>query len=239
MALPRILLAAALVAAATAPARADVRGVLRVGLAPVDLAPDDDTPVFGSRIDDAVGAYNAAADAYNQLHGYDAGSPMASDAIGAEDLGVRATMLTVAPGFEAGHRNVYVRLEGTLGFADDLRAYGLGFYPLNLAASLRRGAIVPYLSAGGTASWLDRTSTDGELGALVTARAAAGLRVGRRMTFEVGYGAFLLGGLIDRGRIRTMEDYDPSGGAPPPPPTDAIAGGEQRGMIDASVGFSF
>jgi hypothetical protein len=235
----RVSLAILLLLALPDRASADVRGVLHVRFAPVDLAPDEDTPVFGERVDDAVGAYNAAADAYNYAHGYDDGSPMATAAIGPEDLGVRATLVTFAPGFEAGHRNAYFRMEAAIGVADDLRAYGVGIYPLNVAAHLRRGAIVPYLSAGGTASWLDRPSTDGELGALLTARIAGGVRFGRRATLEVGYGAFVLGGLIDRGRIRTMEQYDPRGAAPPPEPTEAIAGGEQRGLVDISVGVLF
>lgn len=45
--------------------------------------------------------------------------------------------------------------------------------------------------------------------------------------------------MIDRARIRTIDDYDPSGAAPPPPPSDAIAGGEQRGLIDVSFGILF
>lgn len=234
----RFSLAALLVVVAPGTALADVRGVLHVRLAPVDLAPDEDTPVLGSRVDDAVGAYNAAAEAYNYAHGYDAGSPMATRTIGPDDLGVRTTLVTFAPGFEAGHRDVYVRLEAAIGLADDLRAYGVGFYPINLAAHLR-GTIVPFVSAGGSASWLDRPSTSGELGALVTARVAAGVRFGRRATLELGYNAFVLGGWIDRAKIRTMEDYDPRGDAPPPEPTDAIAGGEQRGLIDLSFGVLF
>lgn len=235
----RLTLTLVLLVAVPGHALADVRGVLHVRIAPIDLAPDADTPVFGSRVGDAVGAYNAAAEAYNQAHGYDTGSPMATGAIGPDDLGVESTLVTFAPGFEAGHRNVYFRLEAAIGLGDDLRAYGVGVYPLNLATHLRRGTIVPYLSAGGTASWLDRPSTDGELGALFTARVAGGVRFGRRATLEIGYGAFVLGGLIDRGRIRTMEDYDPRGSAPPPAPTDAVAGGEQRGLIDVSFGFLF
>ena len=235
----RFSLAVLLLVALPDRAIADVRGAFHVRITPVDLAPEEDTPVIGSRVDDAVGAYNMAAEAYNVAHGYPAGSPMATPTIGPEDLGVRSTLYTFAPGFEAGHRNAYFRLEAVLGFGDDLRAYGVGIYPLNVAIHLRRGTIVPYLSAGGTASWLDRPSTDGELGALLTARLAGGVRFGRRATLELGYGAFVVGGLIDRARIRTMEDYDPRGAAPPPPPTDAIAGGEQRGLIDVSFGVLF
>ena len=239
MALPRCL-ALLLLLVLPQVAHADVRGVVRIGVTPIDLASEEDTPVLGERVDDAVGAYNAAADAYNDAHGYPRGSPMATPAIGPGDLGVRATLVTFAPALETGHDNVYFRLEARFGFADDLRAYGVGVYPLNLAGRLRDGSrVVLYASAGGTASWLDRPSTDGELGALLTARLAAGLRVCRRATLELGYGAFVLGGLVDRGRIRTMEDYDPRGAAPPPSPAEAIAGGEQRGLVDVSLGVAF
>jgi len=241
MAHPRgLLLLVATLLVLPGSAHADVRGVLRVGITPVDLAAAEDTPLFGARVTDAVGAYNAAADAYNDAHGYDDGSPMASTAIGPGDLAVRANLITFAPALEAGAKNVYFRLEARIGAGDDLRSYGIGLYPLNLAVRLRRGgAVVTYLSAGGTASWLDRASTDGELGAMITARLAAGVRVRERVTFEVGYGAFALGGLVDRGELRTMEDYDPRGAAPPPPPTEALAGGEQRGLVDVSLGIAW
>lgn len=221
---------------APATAQAEARGVLRVGVLTVDLAADADTPFLGAHVDNAVGHYNLAAAAYNEAHGYAPGSPMATEPIDAGDLGVRATLVTLSPALEAGHENAYVRIEAALGFADDLRAYGIGFYPVNLAARVR--TVTAYVSAGGTASWLDRPSTDGELGALLTARGAAGLRVGRRVTIEVGY-AVALGALVDRARIRGMEDYDPSASAPPPLPDEAIAGGEQRGLVDVSVGVAF
>ncbi len=213
--------------------------MIRVGVAPVDLSVDSSTPYVGSRVDDAVGAYNLAAAAYNEAHGYGPGSPMATDAIGPGDLGVRATMLTVAPALEAGHENAYVRIEAVLGFADDLRSYGVGFYPFNLAARVRRGSsVVAYVSAGGSASWLDRPSTSDEIGMLLSARGALGLRLGSRFTLEAGY-ANALGGLVDRGRLRTMQEYDPRGDAPPPTPSEAVAGGEQRGLVDLSLGVAF
>jgi hypothetical protein len=234
---PLVVLALCLLPTA---AHADKRGVIRIGVTPIDLATDADTPLLGTRIDDAVGAYNTAADAYNEAHGYAPGSPMATDSIAPGDLGVHATLLTVAPALEAGHENAYVRIEAMLGFADDLRQYGVGFYPLNLAGRVHRGsAFVAYVSAGGSASWLDRPSTDDELGALLSARGAVGIRFRQRVTVEVGYAAFVLGALVDRGRIRTMEDYDPRGSTPPPSPSEAIAGGEQRGLVDLSLGVAF
>ena len=227
----------AVLLALPATALADHRGVIRFGVAPVDLAADADTPWFGGPVGDAVTAYNAAADAYNQAHGYPDGSPMATRAIGAGDLAVRTTMFTIAPAVEAGHPNAYVRVEALLGLADDLRSYGAGFYPLNLAARLHR-TVTAYVSAGGTASWLDRPSTDDEIGVLLAGRAALGLRLGRHVTVEAGY-ANVLGGLFDRGRARSMQSYDPRGGEPPPSPSDAIAGGEQRGLVDVSMGVAF
>ena len=218
--------------------RAETRGVLRVGIAPIDLAVADDTPLLAEPVDEAVDAYNGAAAAYDQAHGTD-GSAMATPRIGREDLGVEATMLTLAPALEIGGEHVFFRIEAHLGQGDDLRTVGVGLYPLNVAVPLRRGRVVPYVSAGGAASWLDRASVDGEVGALLTARAAAGVRLGDRVTVEVGYGAWVLGGLVDRGELETMvDDYDPRGDAPPPRPDDAIAGGEQRGLVDVSVGLA-
>ncbi len=216
---------------------ADSRGVLRVGVVTLDLAPTDATPYLGGRVDDIVGAYNGASDAYNEAHGYPAGSEMASGTIDRDDLGVRATLVTVAPALEVGGDHYFFRLEGVAGFGDDLRALGVGVYPINLAAKLRGGDVRPYLSAGGTASWLDRIGGAGEIGGLVTARVAVGVRVGRA-SLEIGYGAFVMGALVDRGRLNTMTDYDPRGDAPPPRPETAIAGGEQRGMVDLSLGLS-
>jgi hypothetical protein len=218
--------------------RADKRGVLRVGVTPLQLTPAADTPFLGAHVDDAVEAYNAAADAYNQAHGYMVGSAQATAPIDRTALGVRSTLLTVAPALEAGNRYVYVRLEALLGFGETHRAYGVGFYPFNVAGSLRRSTIVPYLSAGGSASWLDDRAVDGELGALFTARVAAGVRFSRRMTIEVGYGVAALGGVVERGRLDTMTSYDPRGAAPPPHPTEALSGGEQQGMIDVWFGLA-
>jgi len=237
--LPRlpILFASLLVVVGARDARADKRAVLRFGVMPVDLATTDDTPLIGGAVDDAVAAYNEAAHAYNDAHGYDAGSPMAEASIDRDDLGVRATLATFTPALEIGGEHYFFRLEGALGVGDGLRAYGLGLYPVNLAVPVRRGTVVPYLSAGGRASWLDRTDVEGEVGGLVTARAAVGVRV-QRLTVEVGYGVFVLGALVERGRINEMSDYDPRSGEPLPDPDAAISGGEQRGLVDVSVGLS-
>jgi hypothetical protein len=229
----------ALLLLSVSPAAAERRGVIRIGVAPLDLAAGADTPLLGEPVGDAVGAYNAAADAYNAAHGFAPGSPMATGAIDRGDLGVRATLATVALGLETGHPNAFFRIEAAVGLADRLRSYGVGIYPINLAGKLRRGgALVLYVSGGGTAGVLDRPAIDGELGALLAARAAVGARY-RRLAVEVGYAGFVLGGLVDRARIRSMEDYDPSGDAPPPSPAEAIAGGEQRGLVDLSVGLAF
>lgn len=220
-------------------ARADQRGVLRVGVTPLSLTPASDTPFLGDRVDEAVAAYNAAADAYNQAHGYADGSDMATAPIERGALGVRSTLLVIAPALEVGHPNAFLRFEAQLGLGDTHRSYGVAFYPFNLAAPLRRGTIVPYLSAGGSLSWRDDRAIDGELGGLLAARVATGVRLARRMTVEVGYGVAALGGTVERGRLDTMTDYDPRGAAPPPHPTEALSGGEQRGMVDVSVGVAF
>lgn len=219
-------------------ARAEARGTLRVGVAPVALTPESDTPVLGARVDDAVRAYNAAADAYNRAHGYAPGSSMSTAPIDRGDLGMSSTMLTLAPGLEAGEHHLYMRVEAALAFGADHRSYGVGFYPLNLAVPMRRGTLTPYLSAGGSLSWLDDTRVDGEFGALLGARVAGGMRVGKRMTLELGYNAYSIGGLVDREELDTMRAYDPRGDDPPPRPDTALSGGESSGTVDFSLGFA-
>jgi len=79
-------------------------------------------------------------------------------------------------------------LEGLVGLSDRVRAYGIGMYPIDVAYPLRGGAVTPYLVAGGTLRWLDRSDTDGEVGGLATIRAAVGARVGRHLVVELGVG---------------------------------------------------
>jgi hypothetical protein len=219
------------------PVHADVRGMFRIGVEPLALDPSDDTPFLGGHVGDAVTTYNAAAAAYNRLHGYPAGSTMASAPIDRTALGLHTTLVTFAPGLELGGEHVRFRIEGLVGVSDHIRAVGAGMYPLDLALPLRGGAITPYLVAGGTLRWLDRSDTDGEIGGLVTLRAAAGARFGRHVAVELGVGVFMLGGLYDSAALQSMSSYDPRGSAPPPAPDRAVAGGEQSGMVDVSIGF--
>jgi hypothetical protein len=210
-----------------APAHADVRGVVRFGLLPIELESSRETPLFGDEIDRAVTAYNDAAAAYDQRFG---GS---TERVSESDLGVDDTLVTFSPGFEVGNSIAFFRLEAQLGYSDDLRSYGVGVYPLNLQTPFTRD-VTAYVSAGGTASWLDRDGSD--IGALVTARAAGGVRISRRIVVEAGYGAFMLGGVVDRD---ALADYTPSPDAPPPSPRDVVAAGEGSGVVDLSVGVVF
>jgi hypothetical protein len=215
-------------------AGAETRGLLRLGVEPLALEPSADTPFVGGHVDDAVSAYNAAATSYNRLHGLPPGSAMASAPIDHSALGLHTTLVTFAPGLEAGGRHVRFRVEALLGISAQVRALGLGVYPLDLAFPVRRGTVTPYVVAGGTARWLDRAG-GGEIGGLVTLRAAAGARLGRHVAVELGCGLFMLGGLYDEAQLDSMSSYDPRGAAPPPAPDRAVAGGEQSGMIDVSI----
>lgn len=228
---------AALVAAPAA-AAADARVAFRIGIEPLGLDPSEDTPLIGSHVGDAVAAYNAASAAYNRLHGYAPGSPMASASIDASALGLHTTLITFAPGVELGGEHVRFRLEGLASVSDRLHAFGIGIYPLDLALPLSGGAVTPYLAAGGTLRWLDRSDVDGESGGLVTLRAAAGARIGRHVDVELGVGLYLLGGVYNGAQLQSMSSYDPRGNAPLPAPDRAVAGGQQSGMIDVSVGFA-
>ena len=216
---------------------AETRGVFRVGVEPLALEPSPDTPWVGGYVDDAVTAYNVASASYNRAHGYAAGSTMASAPIDRSALGLRATLVTFAPGLELGGEHAMLRFEALLGVSDHVRALGIGVYPIDLALPLRNRTITPYLVAGGTARWLDRTTTDGEIGGLVTLRAAAGVRIGH-VVVELGYGMYVVGGVYDGGQLRSMSSYNPAGAAPPPAPDRAVAGGQQSGLVDVSVGFA-
>jgi len=222
---------------APAAARGDVRATFRLGVEPLGLDPSDTTPVVGSHVGDAVAAYNAASAAYNQVHGYAPGSPMASRAIDASALGLHTTLVTFAPGLELGGDHLRFRLEGLASVSDRLHAFGIGVYPLDIAVPLAGGAVTPYVVAGGTLRWLDRSDVDGETGGLVTLRAAVGARISRRIDVELGVGLYLLGGVYNPDQLQLMSNYDPRGSAPLPTPDRAVAGGEQSGMIDISVGF--
>jgi hypothetical protein len=211
--------------------------VFRLGVEPLGLEPSDTTPFVGDHVNDAVTAYNAASAAYNRVHGYPAGSAMAAAPIDRSALGLHATLVTFAPGFEIGGEHVMFRFEGLVGISDHVRAIGAGVYPIDVQLPLRGGAITPYLVVGGTLRWLDRSDLDGETGGLVTVRAAAGARIGRHAVVELGVGLYMLGGLYNGDELRSMASYDPRGSAPPPPPDRAASGGEQSGMIDISVGF--
>jgi hypothetical protein len=218
-------------------AHADSHFAFRIGVEPLSLEPSADTPYVGGYVNDAVTAYNAAASAYNRAHGYAANSPMASAPIDRGDLGLHATLLTFAPGFEVGGDNVKFRLEGLLGTSDHVRAFGLGVYPVDLSLPLRNGSITPYFVAGGTLRWLSRSDTEGEVGGLGTLRAAAGARIGGRVVVELGVGLWMVGGLYNKTELQSMSTYDPRGSAPPPAPDRAVSGGTQSGMVDVSVGF--
>jgi hypothetical protein len=218
-------------------ARADVRGVFRLGVEPLALDPSNDTPFVGNHVDDAVAAYNAASAAYNRAHGYSAGSAMASAPIDRSALGLHTTLVTFAPGLELGGEHVRFRIEGLAGISDRVRALGIGAYPLDLALPLKGIPVTPYLVAGGTLRWLDRSDADGEVGGLVTARAAVGARIGSHAVVELGVGLFVLGGVYNSAELQSMSSYDPRGNTPPPPADRVVAGGTQSGMIDVSVGF--
>jgi hypothetical protein len=228
-----------IIAALAAPsvAHGDAHVTFRLGVEPLGLDPSDQTPLVGSHVGEAVAAYNAASAAYNQVHGYAPGSAMASATIDASALGLHTTLLTFAPGVELGGEHVRFRLEGLASVSDRLHAFGLGVYPLDIALPLSGGAVTPYLVAGGTLRWLDRSDVDGESGGLVTLRAAAGARIGQHVAVELGVGLYMLGGVYNATQLQSMSSYDPRGNAPLPAPDRAVAGGQQSGMIDVSVGF--
>lgn len=207
---------------------ADTRGTLRFGMLPLELQSSSDTPLFGEGVDRVVDSYNAAVAAVDRANGG------MTARIDTGDLGVAETLLVFAPGLELGSGHYFFRMEAPIGYSDDLTSVGLGIYPINLQAQLRRGFVI-YASAGGSASWLDRPGS-GDIGGLVVARGAAGFRVARHVVFEVGYSAFALGGSVHRERLQRMRDGTMRELVEP---DEVISAGEARGLIDASLGLAF
>jgi hypothetical protein len=201
-------------------AMADTRGTIRVGMLPLDLEASAETPLFGSHVQEAVDDFNAAAMA--------SGASARADA---SDVGIAATLYSLAPGIEVGDRYVF-RLEAVLGRAGDLTAYGFGLYPLGVQGKVARRVTLS-AHAGGTASWLDRDG-EGDVGALVVARIAIGARIADRFLVEVGYNAFVLGGTYNEQKLDDMRS-----GKMAPVLDSAIAAGEAHGLVDVSVGLGF
>jgi hypothetical protein len=225
-----VVLIAALVSFDAAGAGAETRGTLRFGMMPLDLESSSETPLFGDRVERAVERYNTAAAAYDRASG--AMTPR----IDATDLGVSETLFVISPGIELGAGHYFFRLEAPIGLASDLRSIGVGVYPLNLQARLRRG-LDAYVSAGGTASWLDRPGS-GDVGGLVAVRGAAGMRIARRFVIELGYSAFAIGGSVNEQRLENMssmsiEDMQSLR------PEEVLSAGEARGLVDLSLGVTF
>jgi hypothetical protein len=220
-----VLVATVLLAGASA--HAEVRGVVRVGVMPLHLESSKDTLLFGDQVDSAVYAYNLAVAAYDLQFG------TTTEKIDASDLGVSDTLVTLTPGIEATMGAFFVRAEAQLGIGDELRAVGVGLYPLNFQVAFTR-ALGMYVSAGGSASWLDRAGAGG-IGGLLALRAAGGFRILRHIVVEAGYG-ISLGGVVD---LDPLLEYVPSASSPPPSPTSVIVAGEARGVVDVSIGVVF
>jgi hypothetical protein len=223
-----VLLMAALASFDATVAEAETRGALRVGMMTLELESSSETPLFGEQVGRAVDRYNTAAAAYERVSG------QRMERIEADDLGVSETLLVLAPGIELGSGGHYFfRLEAPIGIGSDLRSIGAGVYPLNLQVRPHKKLAV-YVSAGGTASWLDRPGP-GDVGGLLAARGAAGVRIANRFLVELGYSAFAIGGNVNKERLESMtvtpEDVEH--------PDNVVAAGEARGLFDVSLGVTF
>lgn len=229
LAMARALLGSILaLTALTAPVSAETRATVRFGMLALDLESTSETPLFGGQVDRAVDKYNTAAAAYDRQTG------STTPRIDAGDLGVAERLFVLSPGIEVSKSNYLFRIEAPLGFADDLKSIGLGLYPLGLQGQVKRGLVL-YISAGGTASWLDRPG-DGDVGGLFVVRASAGARIAKHLVIEVGYGAFALGGSVNSSRLDGMASGTEM---TLPEPDSVISAGEARGLVDASVGLTF
>lgn len=207
-------------------ASAETRGTLRVGVLPLELRSSSDTPLFGERVDRAVTDYNQAAAAFDRRTG------KTTARISAGDLGVAETLVMIAPGLEGSAGHYLFRIEAPIGIGDDMKSIGLGLYPIGVQGRVGKGVAL-YASAGGTASYLDRPGS-GDIGGLLTVRGVIGARFANRVTAEVGYSAFALGGSVNNARLDDMMT-----GAALPEPATVLSAGEARGLVDVSVGVSF
>lgn len=221
-----LVIIVALVCASAGPTHADTRATIRLGVLPLDLEASGDTPLFGASVERMVDRYNDAAAAHDRATGG------TTARISAGDVGVIDTLYVAAPGLELGSDGAYFfRLEVPVGIGNDVTSVGLGLYPINLQGAI--GGAVVYASLGGSASWLDRAG-NGDLGALITARAAGGVRVARHVMFELGYNAFVIGGSYNKSRLDQMMDSMQL-----VEPRQIVSAGEGRGIIDASLGLAF
>jgi hypothetical protein len=222
-----VILVAALASLHATAAAAETRGALRIGMMTLDLESSAETPLFGEQVGKAVDRYNTAAAAYERVSG------QTVERIGADDLGVTETLFMISPGLELGAGHYFFRLEAPIGLSSDLRSLGVGMYPLNLQVKPRRD-VAAYVSAGGTASWLDRPGP-GDVGGLIAVRAAIGTRIASRYLIEVGYSAFAIGGNVNQDKLESMavtaEDMEH--------PEKVVGAGEARGLFDVSVGVAF
>ncbi len=218
---------------------------LRLGGGALALAATDETPLMGDYFTKAIDVYNGAASAYNKSHGLSPGMDASAPSMTHADMDLRTQLVLLTPSLEAGGDGWFFKLEAPIGFGDDVRTYGLGVYPLNVGGKVAGSAdasLAGYASAGAVMSYVTFVDSDDAAGALVQGRLAAGLRLrtrgGYAMTFELGYGLFAIGGVVDFARRESLEAYDPRGMAPPPRPGEVAQGGEQQGMVDVSVGFA-
>jgi hypothetical protein len=217
-------------------AHADVDVSLRAGAGSVDLAASSDTPFVGDRFDEVVEVYNGAATAYNRAHGYGASSPRRAPAEDHGALDLDETLVTLAPGLDISASYYRGRFELPIGLGDDMRTVGLGLYPLGVAFARDGSSVVPFALAGSIVSYV----TDGSrTGGLFEVRLAAGVRIGQRITIELGVRPYAAGGTVDQERIDTlMETYDPRGSEPPPAPGEVVRGGTGAGAFDLAIGVS-
>lgn len=205
-----------------ATARAQTRGVVRVQVLPLSLSASSDTPIFGDRVERALAGYNTVASARGEAQ------------IDATDISLDETIYVLAPGLEADVGHYLFRMEAPIGISDDMRTYGIGLYPLGMQGAASSDLVL-YISAGGSASWLDRAG-NGDRGALFAGRAVMGARIARLVLAEVGYSAFAFGGTVNTSKLDAMDiDRD----TPLPEPSSVIMAGTSSSIVDVSVGLSF
>ena len=119
------------------------------------------------------------------------------------DFAVASNAQTLTPTLHFGGSGYFFKLDLPFTFAPEFTTFGLGLYPINVGVFIEQLSLFPYLSIGGVANFVksrttaDPGTSDKIIGAIVQARAAAGVKYfpvrGLALSGEVGYSPWTAG----------------------------------------------
>jgi len=220
---------------------------VRLGYATPSLKAGD-VPLVGKKLSDALTNANKMVDAYNAAQGTN------RPHYAMDDLNLTARAVQITPSLHLGGDGMFFKLEAPIGVSSELKTYGLGIYPINIAIGIPGIDLYPYISAGGVGTWATSTSftpTGGQKlvvdakGLILEARVAVGAKLYLvpmvPLSVEVGYSPYAAGGVVDTTRLNALK---PPSGTPtaapklPDSPGAAVRGGVGH-MLNMMVGIDF